>query len=396
MPLETTTPRRSWRRPRGCSGLGRRVIALRSAGRSRFGFAWRWRRERGKRFRLRFGAVSGGASTAGSASAASAGASAAVSSSGSVSGSASASATGASAAAASASTSGAGSASATSTSSSSSVRSLRPLARKEIGLPLDDPRLDRQLPAREPERLFRQRLGHAGQLEHDAAGLDHSHPVLRGALAGAHPCLGGLLRHRLVREDVDPDLAAAADLARHRNSGGLDLAVRHPTVLERLQSEVAGLYRRLALCEATSAASLVFAEFGLLGEKHLALVFLLRRALGGRLLGRARLLRRRLLRGRRLARRGPRLALLGALVARLVELRRVLVHLLLGRRVGRVGDSRGGLLDLRLDHRLLAPLGGDALLVRARLLDGLGRHLLDDGSLVAGGTSHSLRATFPL
>src|SRR5204863_7235901 len=101
-------------------------------------------------------------------------------------------------------------------------------------------------------------------------------------------------------------------------------------------------------------------------------------------------------RGRRLTRRGLRLALLGALVARLIELRRVLVHLLLGRRVGHVGDSRGGLLDLRLDYRLLAPLSGDALLVRARLLDGLSRHLLDDGSLVAGGTSHSLRAAFPL
>src|SRR5438045_3267715 len=89
-------------------------------------------------------------------------------------------------------------------------------------------------------------------------------------------------------------------------------------------------------------------------------------------------------------------ALAGALVASRSGLRRGLVHLLSRRRVGHVGDSRGGLLDLRLDHRLLAPLSGDALLVRARLLDGLSRHLLDDGSLVAGGTSHSLRAAFPL
>src|SRR5204863_6012563 len=44
-------------------------------------------------------------------------------------------------------------------------------------------------------------------------------PVLGRALAGAHPGLGGLLGDGLVREDVDPDLAATADLARHRDSG---------------------------------------------------------------------------------------------------------------------------------------------------------------------------------
>ena len=39
--------------------------------------------------------------------------------------------------------------------------------------------------------------------------LDHRHPVLGRTLARAHARLGRLLRHRLVREDVDPDLAAA-------------------------------------------------------------------------------------------------------------------------------------------------------------------------------------------
>src|SRR5262249_54494291 len=49
-----------------------------------------------------------------------------------------------------------------------------------------------------------------------------------------------------------------------------------------------------------------------------------------------------------------------------LELRRVLDLLLAGRRVGRVGDGRRRRLDGRLDHRLLAALGRDALVVGAR------------------------------
>src|SRR6266480_1547007 len=248
-------------------------------------------------------------------------------------------------------------------SSSSSVRSLRSLARKEIRLPFNDSRLDRQLPAREPERLLRQRLWHAGELEHDTPGLDHRDPVFRRALPRAHPGLGGLLRHRLVREDVDPDLAPTADLARHRDSGRLDLAIRHPAVLERLQTVVAGLHSRLALREAAPAASLVLAELRFLRKQHLALVVLLGRPLGSGL----RLGGRSLLRS---------LGLLGARVARLVELGRVLVHLLLRRRVRRIGNRRRRLLDLRLDRGLLTTLRRDTLFVGARLLDVLRRRVL--------------------
>src|SRR5262249_13580712 len=153
-------------------------------------------------------------------------------------------------------------------SNSSSVRSLKSLARKEIRLPFHDLCLDRQLPTGQPERLLRQRLGHARQLEHDPPPLDHGDPVLRRALPGAHPRLGRLVRDRLVRKDVDPDLAATADLARHRDSGGLDLAVRHPAVLERLEAEVACLHVGLALRVTAPAASLVLAELGLLGQEH--------------------------------------------------------------------------------------------------------------------------------
>src|SRR6202035_1231047 len=51
------------------------------------------------------------------------------------------------------------------------------------------------------DRLASQRLGHPGELEHHAAGLDHGDPALGGALARAHAGLGRLLGHRLVRED---------------------------------------------------------------------------------------------------------------------------------------------------------------------------------------------------
>src|SRR6185312_1060447 len=98
-------------------------------------------------------------------------------------------------------------------------------------------------------------------------------PVLRRALARAHPRLGRLLRRRLVREDVDPDLAAALDLPRHGNSGCLDLPVGDPAGLERLQAVVAELHGRLALRVATPAAALVLAVLGLLREKHYSSAF---------------------------------------------------------------------------------------------------------------------------
>src|SRR6478752_5108655 len=135
--------------------------------------------------------------------------------------------------------------------------SLMSLALKEIRLPLHELRLERDLRARETKRFLGQRFGHACELEHHSSGLDDSDPVLGRALAGAHARLCRLLRRRLVREDVDPDLAAA-----------LDLAVRHPAGLERLQAEVAELHGRLPLREPPSAAALVLAVLHFLREQH--------------------------------------------------------------------------------------------------------------------------------
>src|SRR5205807_8916672 len=135
--------------------------------------------------------------------------------------------------------------------------SLSSLALKEIGLPLHELGLDRQLAPGKAQSLLRQWLGHARELEHDAAGLDDRDPVLRGALAGAHARLGRLLADRLVREDVDPDLPAALDLSGHGDAGRLDLAVRDPAGLHGLDAEVPELDARLALGNASPAAALL-------------------------------------------------------------------------------------------------------------------------------------------
>src|SRR3990172_1929152 len=102
----------------------------------------------------------------------------------------------------------------------------------------DELRLDRKLVRGAQHRLARELLGHAGELEHHAARFDHGDPAFGIALARTHPGLGGLLRDGLVGEDVDPHLPAAADVARDRDAGRLDLAVRDPRGLERHQPEV--------------------------------------------------------------------------------------------------------------------------------------------------------------
>src|SRR4051794_36309199 len=139
---------------------------------------------------------------------------------------------------------------------------------KELFLSLHDLRLHGELLAGQTQRLLRERLRHAGQLEHHAARLDHTDPALGRALARAHAGLGRLLRVRLVREDVDPDLAAALDLARHRDTSRLDLAIGDPTAVDRLQAVVAELDARLALRLPRAPAAVDLAELRLLRHEH--------------------------------------------------------------------------------------------------------------------------------
>src|SRR3954451_23481026 len=145
-------------------------------------------------------------------------------------------------------------------SSSSPVRSRRALAFKETRLPRHELRLDRPLLRGEADPVLRERLRNAGELEHHLAGLDDRDPPLGRALAGAHARLGRLLRERLVREEVDPDLAAALDLARHRDTSRLDLPVGDPAVLHRLDAVVAELHLVLTTRGAGAAAAMLLAE----------------------------------------------------------------------------------------------------------------------------------------
>src|SRR5262249_47388937 len=75
---------------------------------------------------------------------------------------------------------------------------------------------------------------------------DHGDPLFGAALTGAHPRLSRLLGHRLVGKDVDPNLAATLDLAGHRDTRSLNLAVGDPGSIHRLQSVLAELNRGAA------------------------------------------------------------------------------------------------------------------------------------------------------
>src|SRR5262249_29900881 len=155
-------------------------------------------------------------------------------------------------------------------SSSSSESSRSSLAFKEIRLPLHELRLERELLPGEAERLLRERLRNAGELEHDAARLHDRDPPLGRALAGAHAGLRRLLGEGLVREEVDPDLPAPPDLAGGCDTGGLDLPVGDPTGLDGLQPEVAELDRRLALRVSGPPTTVVAAELRLPRHQHQA------------------------------------------------------------------------------------------------------------------------------
>src|SRR5213593_4142555 len=138
-------------------------------------------------------------------------------------------------------------------------------------------RRDADLVGRRAERLARDVLRHAFHLVEDPARLHHGHPLLRVALALAHPCLRGLLRHRLVGKDADPHLAAALEAARERHARGLDLAIRHPARLQRLEAVLAEGQGRAALGLAAHVAALGLAVLDPLGHQHGRLL-----GLGGR------------------------------------------------------------------------------------------------------------------
>src|SRR5206468_1964976 len=102
--------------------------------------------------------------------------------------------------------------------------------------PVHERRADRQFGGGKRERLARQRLVDAIHFIQDLPGHDLADVVLGIALAVAHPHLGRLTRHRLVRKDADPDSPAALDVTRHRAPRRLDLPRRQPPAADGLET----------------------------------------------------------------------------------------------------------------------------------------------------------------
>src|SRR5690606_21447190 len=136
----------------------------------------------------------------------------------------------------------------------------------------DEDGRDRQLGRSECESLAGKRLVHAVHFIENLARLDLGDVVLDVPLAVAHADLGRLLRDRLVREDADPDAAAALDVARHRAARRLDLARREAPTAGRLEPEVAERHRSAARGDALVAALLFFPVLASSGLQHRSLL----------------------------------------------------------------------------------------------------------------------------
>src|SRR5260370_24281117 len=85
---------------------------------------------------------------------------------------------------------------------------------------LNEAGLDRQLRRRKRERLARDRLRHAVDLEHDTARRNAGHPKFGRAFALAHAHLDRLLRYRHVREHTDPGTARTPHVSGPPPAGG--------------------------------------------------------------------------------------------------------------------------------------------------------------------------------
>src|ERR1022692_352825 len=164
--------------------------------------------------------------------------------------------------------------------SRSSPRTLGALARKSLAfmgapscsnLAFDECRRHRKLGGGEPERLTRDFLAHALDLEQHLAGQHPGDPVLDIALAAAHAYFERLLRNRYVREHSDPNTAAALHVARKGAPRRLDFAGSHAAAVGRLEAIFAERDKIAALRAARDPTLELFAEFGPLRLHHVEL-----------------------------------------------------------------------------------------------------------------------------
>src|SRR5439155_4470988 len=99
-----------------------------------------------------------------------------------------------------------------------------------------------------------------GDLVDHAAGPNDGYPSLDRALAATLTNFEWLLGDRLVREDADPEFAAAADVAGDGAAAGLELAGGEPTGPERLEAILAEGNVIAGGRDASPAAAMGFAE----------------------------------------------------------------------------------------------------------------------------------------
>src|ERR1700687_4461848 len=132
----------------------------------------------------------------------------------------------------------------------------------------DEARLDRQFGGGERQRFLGGLHGHAVDFENHAARFHPRHPQFRRTLAGAHADFGGLLRHRHVREDSDPDAAGALHVTGQRAAGGLDLTRGDALWRHRFQAELTERQRRARSRGAVDPALMRLPELRLLWLHH--------------------------------------------------------------------------------------------------------------------------------
>src|SRR5580658_3437223 len=124
----------------------------------------------------------------------------------------------------------------------------------------DEARLQRQLVGCQLHGVARGLLGDTFHLEQNPAWLDNSYPMVRCAFALTHTRFSGLLGHRLVRENANPQLAAALDVARNGHTRRFNLAVGDPIRLHRFQTVHAESQRRSTPGFSGAAAALLLAK----------------------------------------------------------------------------------------------------------------------------------------
>ena len=93
-------------------------------------------------------------------------------------------------------------------------------------------------------------------------------PVVRRTLTFTHTGFGRLLGDRLVREQTQPDLAAALDETRHRDTAGFDLAVGDVAALHRPSDRSRRTRDRSRATPCRHAAALLLAILDLLWHQH--------------------------------------------------------------------------------------------------------------------------------